>query len=71
VAQSLKTIPKAASGEKPFRFRLPHEPFSFSGRLITLTWALEAIVSGAQETALVEIVSSPSLCEVALPALGT
>ena len=32
-----------AQGEQPFEFTLPTEPYSFSGRLISLQWALEAV----------------------------
>ena len=32
-----------ASGKRPFKFVLPPEPYSFSGRLISLIWALEGI----------------------------
>lgn len=32
---------------RDFRFRLPAGPYSFEGKLITLAWALEAVIAGA------------------------
>jgi hypothetical protein len=36
----------AEEDHRPFRFELPRSPYSFEGRLITLTWALEAAIAG-------------------------
>ena len=33
-----------------FSFTLPHEPYSFTGRLIALTWALEAVLLPSDNT---------------------
>src|SRR6185369_15538212 len=35
--------PQASEG-RPFTFELPDEPFSFSGQLISLIWALELVL---------------------------
>ena len=60
--------------ERKFSFRLPEGPLSFSGRLISLIWAVEvvAIVATGDETGRVEIVISPDGYELRLPegALG-
>ncbi len=37
-------------GEQPFEFTLPLEPYSFSGRLISLQWALEAVTLPKEKT---------------------
>ncbi len=51
------------SGEEPFRFRLPAGPYSFSGRLISLLWAVEAAAS-PDTVARVNLIVSPTLVEV-------
>jgi hypothetical protein len=33
----------ASAGEQVFRFKLPEGPWSFSGRLISLLWAIELV----------------------------
>jgi hypothetical protein len=37
-------------GEEPFEFTLPAEPYSFSGKLISLQWALEAVTLPKENT---------------------
>lgn len=59
--------PQAQEG-RPFQFVLPEEPYSFSGQLISLIWALELIIEpGAQSTRL-EFTLSPTGEEIVLPA---
>lgn len=53
-------------GEAAFRFRLPHEPYSFSGKLITLAWAFELVDEATGETARKDIVLSPTGDEIRL-----
>lgn len=48
----------------PFRFRLPEGPYSFSGKLISLIWALEIVVNPSGETEKVDIVVAPNGREV-------
>ena len=45
---------------RPFTFRVPDSPYSFSGRLITLKWALELVVQPSGEAARLEICVSPT-----------
>lgn len=61
----------SAMGDAPFRFTLPEGPHSFSGKLISLIWAVEAVAlpnrgremaSGRQE-----FVLSPDGLEIVLP----
>ncbi len=47
-------------GRREFRFRCPDAPPSFTGKLITLTWGLEAVVDPSGDAELLEIVISPS-----------
>ena len=55
------------SGGRPFRFTLPRTPFSFSGTLISLVWAIELVALPGAETQRVEFVVSPTRAEVFLP----
>ena len=54
------------SGEQPFEFRLPLSPYSFSGSLIYLTWAVEAVMEEPEVVARMEIVVSPTGNEIKL-----
>lgn len=64
--QVVQTIPGSGTiGSCRFEFRLPDSPPSFSGRLISLHWAVEA-VSGSQ-TMRHEITLSPTGREILLP----
>ncbi len=64
LAEAVKFENPYASGERPFEFQLPTGPYSFSGRLISLTWALELQVD--KEVARKEIILSPSGSEIML-----
>ncbi len=54
--------------QRKFSFRLPEGPFSFSGRLISLIWAVEVVALPGDESGRVEIVVSPTGDELRLPA---
>ncbi len=64
LADKIKFENLYASDEKPFEFQLPIGPYSFSGRLISLTWALELQVD--KEVIRKEIVLSPNGNEIML-----
>ena len=49
-----------------FKIPLPRSPYSFSGQLVSLTWALELTVKGGDLVATKEIVLSPDGCEIDL-----
>ena len=51
---------------RAFSFQLPDAPYSFSGRLISLIWALELVVISTDETERLEIVLSPTNSEILL-----
>jgi len=61
-----------AEGDRQYALSLPMEPYSFSGKLISLIWALEAVAEGPdfRETALLDIVISPDGREIILWATG-
>jgi hypothetical protein len=53
-------------GTREFRLRLPDEPYSFSGKLISLLWALELFVEPSEEVARLDITMSPTGGEILL-----
>jgi hypothetical protein len=62
-----RTFPSPAlTAQQPFEFNLPDAPYSFSGRLISLTWALELVTPKANESHRVEFVLSPTGQEIVL-----
>jgi hypothetical protein len=56
------------SGSRSFKFVLPEEPYSFSGKLISLVWALEAVVQPGDRSQRREIVVGPAGREIVLGA---
>ncbi len=55
-----------AAGWKDFSFTLPGGPYSFSGKLISLIWALELTWAPGSETVRREIGLSPTGHEIVL-----
>ena len=55
-----------AHGSKDFSFTLPEGPYSFSGKLISVIWAIELTCSPGSETTRREIILSPSGKEILL-----
>ena len=53
-------------GSKEFSFTLPDGPYSYSGKLISLIWALELTCSEGEEMARQEITVSPTGREIIL-----
>lgn len=49
-----------AQEARPFRFIAPAEPYSFTGKLITLVWALELVVQPGDRLARLELTISPT-----------
>ncbi|MCP5113384.1 MAG: hypothetical protein GY953_21330 [bacterium] len=64
VIETVRVDSPAAEGSQSFRLRLPVGPYSFSGRLIAVIWAIEAVVKPGGETARVEITLSATGEEV-------
>lgn len=68
-SQIAATVPFASPGEnevRPFRVRLPAGPFSFSGQLISLVWALEAVAEPGDRAERLPITVSPARREIVL-----
>jgi hypothetical protein len=59
----------AAEEHRAFRFRLPLGPYSFSGKLISLLWAIEAVAEPGDAVGRIELVVSPTRQEILLPSL--
>ena len=57
----------ATTGDQEFSFTLPHQPYSFSGKLISLIWAVEAVFEPNGEVARAEFALGPEGKEVQLP----
>jgi hypothetical protein len=71
IVDQLTTNRPEAAGERQFRLSLPDGPCSFSGRLITLTWALEAVVSPGDLAARADLIVSPIAVEIDISRLRT
>jgi hypothetical protein len=56
-----------ATESRPFAFTLPEGPYSFSGALITLRWALELSVDPGNQVACVDLIVAPEGTPVKLP----
>lgn len=54
------------SESRRFTFTLPNAPYSFSGTLISLKWALELILGDEREVARLDILLSPWVTELKL-----
>lgn len=48
-----------ASGEKLFAFTVPDGPASFSGRLVSVCWAIEAVAEPGDKSIRIDLVVSP------------
>jgi hypothetical protein len=70
VVQTKRIDNPGALGSDGFSFTLPPGPYSFSGRLISLIWALELTCTPGNETVRKEIVVSPTGREVLLMSVG-
>ena len=65
-----RELAPSASGQTTVELRAPVGPYSFSGRLISLLWALELVALPAGETARAELVLSPTGEEVRIDGSG-
>jgi hypothetical protein len=70
VAKIDRFDPVTARGRHDFRFVLPDSPYSFSGKLISLIWAIEAIAEPGNVTARLDLVIAPDAKEIVLDAVA-
>jgi len=66
VVETVRFDEPGAIGWKDFSFALPDGPYSFSGKLISLLWAIELTCSPGSETVRREITLSPTGREILL-----
>lgn len=66
VAERLALPAHAAVGSGSFAFRAPRAPWSCSGRLVSIVWAVEVVADPAGEVAREAIVVAPGGREVQL-----
>ena len=64
IVRTLRTEAPGVSGQREFSMRLPEGPYSFSGRLITLAWAIEVVVLPGGETERLDLRVGPQPVEV-------
>lgn len=66
VVESQPVANPAAEQEVQFRFRIPNGPHSFSGKLISLLWAVELFIKPGSLSKRVEFVAAPGGKEIIL-----
>lgn len=66
VVQTVRFDYPRPADRREFRVRLPAAPFSFSGKLISLIWALELVALPSNAAARVEFIVSPTGEEILL-----
>jgi hypothetical protein len=70
VVETLPYSNPAPSDRRTFRFRLPEGPYSFSGKLISLVWAIEVVAQPGDVAGRAEITVSPTGDEIRLGPLA-
>jgi len=66
IAETVSFEAPGAEDRRDFRLRLPEGPLSFSGKLISLSWALELVAEPGEHTQRVEILVSVTGAEIHL-----
>jgi hypothetical protein len=64
-----KSLPATVEGTDSFSFPLPGSPYSVSGSLVTVKWALELVAEPIGQVALQEFTLAPGKRPLALSAL--
>ncbi len=66
IENALRVENPSSNDSLPFRFQLPAAPYSFSGKLISLVWAIEIVAEGIKEAARFEFTLAPDGREIEL-----
>jgi len=66
IAEVMEIQNSAPTGEEAFAFEAPQGPFSYSGRLTSVSWALELVSEGPDESERLDIVIAPTGAEIVL-----
>ncbi len=67
VTSRLRVDRPGTVGQRDFEFTAPRTPHSFSGKLISIVWALEMVTEPAGEVERLELIISPTGSEVGIP----
>ena len=70
IADRVRIQRPGASDGQSFRFVAPRGPYSFSGRLITISWALELVLLPNEEAIQSPLMLSATGSEIRPPAAG-
>ena len=65
----VKSLDPSTYGQAAFSFTLPGAPYSLSGSLITIQWALELVAKPGRQLALKELICAPSGVPLELPVI--
>jgi hypothetical protein len=68
--QTVTLAPASSREQQRFELRAPESPYTFSGRLVSLIWAIEVELQPHSHSARQEIVISPTGSEIDLYAAG-
>lgn len=66
MVDSIEVPLSSSSAGTPFEFVVPHRPLSFSGRLISLKWAVEAVAMPFYQSELAEFKLTIDSAEITL-----
>jgi hypothetical protein len=69
IIKTIRFDQPSSRDKKAFNFSLPDSPYSFSGKLISLIWAMELIAEPSNQVARREIVLAPGGSEIRLDSL--
>jgi hypothetical protein len=70
IVETLPYTNPAPTDRRQFRFRLPAGPYSFSGKLISLEWAIEVVAQPGDVAGRAEITVSPTGDEIRLSSIS-
>ncbi len=66
IVRRFRTDSPETSGHHDFSIRAPEGPYSFSGKLITLAWAIELVALPSGQTERLDLLIGPTPVEVDL-----
>ncbi len=66
IVRQLRIDSPGTSGHHDFSIRVPEGPYSFSGKLITLAWAIELVALPSGRTERLDLLIGPTPVEVDL-----
>lgn len=66
LVERLRLDQPGSAGEQAFAFHLPEGPYTFSGTLVSLQWALELVVEPGEDCSRLDVIVAPTPVEVRL-----